>query len=61
MEEIEYKISFPTENETKSFKIIDKNDNFIGSIYVSVDGVYVNLKDHKITPYNKTRPKEIQY
>lgn len=61
MEEIEYKISLPSENEIKSFKVMDKNDNFIGSIYISVDGIYITLKDCKITPCNKSRPKEIQY
>jgi|LakMenEpi03Aug12_release.lakeMendotaPanAssembly.Ray.scaffolds.fasta_scaffold04759_64 hypothetical protein len=61
MEEIEYKISFPATNETKSFKINDKNNNFIGSIYISNDGIYITLKDHEITPFNKTRPREIKY
>ena len=61
MQEIEYKISLPSENEIKSFKVMDKNENFIGSIYISVDGVYISLKDHTITPCNKNRPKEIKY
>ena len=58
----EYKISFPKENEHKTFKILDKSNNFKGSIYVSENSVYVSLIDLEISPSNeKRRLKEIEY
>lgn len=61
MEETEYKITYPEKDQHKSFKIIDKNGDFIGSIYFSDSEAYISLRDYKVSPCNKQRPKEIQY
>ena len=58
----EYKIGFPKNGEHKSFKIINNKDDFIGTLYVDEDAVYISLKDYKIMPANlPKRVEEIEY
>jgi hypothetical protein len=59
---IEYKISLPKDGEQKSFKIINSNDDFKGSIYVTGDSIYINFVGLTLVPTaEKRRFKEVNY
>jgi hypothetical protein len=59
---IEYKISLPKDGEQKSFKIINSDDDFKGSVYVSGDSIYINFVGLTLVPTaEKRRFKEVNY
>ena len=59
---IEYKISLPKDGEQKSFKIINSDDDFKGSVYVTGDSIYINFVGLTLVPTaEKRRFKEVNY
>jgi hypothetical protein len=52
----------PKDGEQKSFKIINSDDDFKGSVYVNGDSIYINFVGLTLVPTaEKRRFKEVNY